>query len=167
MKVAQKAKSMLGCEVRYNQAYNGLQFSSALLNHPVSSYNAQVHTRLSNAANDIVGGLARHSFENLVSSLIKLYPGSTKTQIAEKLSISVRHMSRLLVLENTTFKKLRCTVMRNLAESWLQENITIAEIADRLGFCDEFSFSRAFKRWTGSTPTEFARKQGARSIKIL
>lgn len=38
-----------------------------------------------------------------------------------------------------------------------EERLSNKELADRLGFCDEFHFSRRFREYTGQTPTEFRR----------
>ncbi len=35
---------------------------------------------------------------------------------------------------------------------------TFQELADELGFCDAFHFSKTFKRLTGESPTEFRQK---------
>ena len=40
---------------------------------------------------------------------------------------------------------------------------TLAEIAAELGFCDEFHFSKTFKKITGQSPTEFRREFLARA----
>jgi len=34
-------------------------------------------------------------------------------------------------------------------------NLTDRQIAERLGFCDEFYFSRRFKQLTGRSPRQF------------
>jgi len=39
-----------------------------------------------------------------------------------------------------------------------QSRLSITEIAFMLGFSDLSNFIRAFKRWTGKSPTEFKRQ---------
>ena len=48
-----------------------------------------------------------------------------------------------------------------------EENVTIAEIADRLGFASAHYFSRAFKREIGLGPLEYARSVKARTERML
>jgi len=38
-----------------------------------------------------------------------------------------------------------------------EERLSNQELADRLGFCDEFHFSKRFKQMTGQTPADFRR----------
>jgi AraC-like DNA-binding protein len=43
-----------------------------------------------------------------------------------------------------------------VAKLYLQEGeITLDEVALRLGYSEQTSFGRAFKRWTGETPQRF------------
>ena len=44
-----------------------------------------------------------------------------------------------------------------------EERLSNKELADRLGFCDEFHFSRRFRETTGHTPGEFRRSLPKRS----
>ena len=48
------------------------------------------------------------------------------------------------------------------ARSYLtQRDIAGTEVAYLLGFAEQSSFNRAFKRWTGQTPTEYRRANPA------
>jgi AraC-like DNA-binding protein len=49
-------------------------------------------------------------------------------------------------------------VMEQAAEYLLQSRLTLKEVADLCGFCNEFHFSRRFKQVVGLSPREF-RKQ--------
>jgi AraC-like DNA-binding protein len=76
--------------------------------------------------------------------------------VAAELHMSPRSLQRKLSAENTTFRKLVEAVRQELAESYLADgNTPLMEISYLLGFSAQSAFSRAFKRWTGSTPQEF------------
>ncbi len=45
-------------------------------------------------------------------------------------------------------------------------SLTVAEIADRLGYTAAGNFTRAFRKWTGVSPAEY-RKQGATHVPAL
>jgi AraC-like DNA-binding protein len=77
--------------------------------------------------------------------------------------MSSRTLQRVLVREETSFQEELEHVRRRMSERALDEgDLSITEIAFLLGFADVSSYCRAFRRWTGSTPSDFKRR-GARS----
>lgn len=85
----------------------------------------------------------------------------TAAQTAQLLHMSPRTLQRRLHQQGTSVKLLVEEVRRELALQQVQgSSMPLAEIAFVLGFSDVSAFHRAFKRWTGQTPTEL-RKQSA------
>ncbi|MFT4806209.1 MAG: AraC-like DNA-binding protein, partial [Psychroserpens sp.] len=82
---------------------------------------------------------------------------------AENISCAL-HMSRhtlyrKLKTEGVSFHQLVDTVRKNKAFELLKKNQHgLSEIAFLLGFSELSSFSRAFKKWTGSSPAKFIQK---------
>ena len=75
--------------------------------------------------------------------------------VAAALYMSVRTMHRKLADVNQNFRTLLVEMRRNLAELYIMDNsLTLTEISLLLGFSEPSSFSRAFKGWTGSAPSE-------------
>ncbi|MFO0694667.1 MAG: AraC family transcriptional regulator [Polyangiales bacterium] len=78
--------------------------------------------------------------------------------VARRLGMSERSLRRRLKSEGASFPDLVREAMSELARRLLREpSSSIQETAYRLGFSDVSSFHRAFKRWTGTTPSEFRR----------
>lgn len=74
--------------------------------------------------------------------------------VASKLGISQRTLQRKLSAAGSGFSELVQAVQQQRAFDLLLEGRwSIADIAFKLGYCDAAHFSRAFKRWTGMTPT--------------
>jgi AraC-like DNA-binding protein len=72
--------------------------------------------------------------------------------------VSVRTLQRKLVATGTTFREVSETVRGRLAEGYLTDpGVSIAEVAFLLGFSDQSSFNRAFRRWTGESPGRWRR----------
>lgn len=71
------------------------------------------------------------------------------------LSISVPHLRRLLRQEGTSLNQLREEVLRDAAVAGLRRGETVEDLSARLGFSEPSAFRRAFKRWTGSTPSSY------------
>ncbi len=77
---------------------------------------------------------------------------------AKSLGLSQRSLQRKLADEGTTYKDLLNDTRKDLACAYLREGRTsITELAFLLGFTDTSSFARAFKRWTGTSPSDYAR----------
>jgi AraC-like DNA-binding protein len=65
-------------------------------------------------------------------------------------------MQRQLQTENTNFKNLLNEVRSELADKYIRDSqLSLTEISFLLGFAEMSSFSRAFKRWTGASPSAF------------
>lgn len=81
------------------------------------------------------------------------------SRICISLQYSKRTLQRRLNAEGTTYYELRDMVRFNHCISVLTEtNLTMVDISTLLGFTDRSSFTTAFKRWTGITPSAFRRE---------
>jgi len=102
----------------------------------------------------VPSGAWRVKVEN---AIIPLLPhGQAKIgEIAQRLGISVRTLTRLLASEGCTFSEVLDSLRLDLAKSYLREqDLPISEIAWLLGFQEASSFFHACKRWTGKTPQQ-------------
>lgn len=79
--------------------------------------------------------------------------------VARSLHVSVRTLQRRLLATGTTFRDVSDSFRRGLAEAYLADpRVSIAEVAFLLGFSDQTSFNRAFRRWTGAAPGLWRRR---------
>jgi AraC-like DNA-binding protein len=77
-------------------------------------------------------------------------------RIARKMGMSRQTLYRRLRAEGTTFEEILDAKRRQLAIRYLGlDRSSVKGAAYRLGFSDPAAFSRAFKRWTGRSPSEF------------
>lgn len=77
--------------------------------------------------------------------------------VAKRLFMSVRSLQRHLREEGHSFRNLLEETRRTLAIEYVRDGKhSLAEVAFRLGFSDQSGFSKAFKRWTGSSPAAYA-----------
>lgn len=77
-------------------------------------------------------------------------------EIARGLGLSVRSFHRRLSEHGLSFQSLTEETRRDLAEALLRdESHSLAEIAFLTGFSDQSAFTRAFKRWVGTTPATY------------
>ena len=70
-----------------------------------------------------------------------------------------RTLQRRLKDQGVEFKALVDDTRRLFALPYLRNrNHTLAEIAYLLGYSEVSAFNRAFRRWTGSTPSDYRRR---------
>jgi AraC-like DNA-binding protein len=76
--------------------------------------------------------------------------------VARALAASPRTLQRRLNESGTSFAKLLDQTRRELAVEYLRDpENTVEETAFLVGFAETASFNRAFRRWTGDSPTAF------------
>lgn len=95
--------------------------------------------------------------EQVKSEIIKQLPNGdvTDSTVGQALYLNERTLQRRLKEHGTTFKTLMDEVREDLASTYIQEsNLSMSEISYLLGFGNISSFSRAFKRWTGTSPSQ-------------
>ncbi len=79
--------------------------------------------------------------------------------LARAMRLSPRTLQRRLAAEDTDFKGVLGTVREALARRLLATGTAqVTELAFILGYADVSAFVRAFKRWTGLPPGEYARQ---------
>ncbi|MCO6055987.1 AraC family transcriptional regulator [Pseudomonas sp. MOB-449] len=77
-------------------------------------------------------------------------------RIAQSLHLSLRSLQRHLADEGCSYEQLLGDTRQALALAHMRDpRCSISEIAYLLGFADTSSFSRAFKRWTGQSPSQY------------
>jgi AraC-like DNA-binding protein len=76
--------------------------------------------------------------------------------VAAALGLSERALRRRLSAASTSFRELADGVLAALAMRYLRDTaLSVADVAERLGYSEPASFVRAFRRWTGTTPEAF------------
>jgi AraC-like DNA-binding protein len=97
----------------------------------------------------------RSRVERLVKPL--LHTGETSIGgVARKLGLSRQTLFRRLRAEGTTFEAVLGELRRDAALRCLsQAGASVKRAAYLAGFSEPPAFSRAFKRWTGSTPRDY------------
>jgi len=99
---------------------------------------------------DLITRVKKIVAENLPSGNASL------DNVASVLCMGTRKLQRLLKQEKTSFITLLNDTRMVLAKQYvLDENIDLTEIAFMLGFAEQSTFSRSFKRWTGQSPSHY------------
>ncbi len=80
-------------------------------------------------------------------------------RVARMMGMSSRTLQRRLQQRDLAYQDVVDEVRRERAVSLIgDEGLSIQELGDRLGFAESRSFRRAFKRWTGESPSAYRRR---------
>jgi len=150
-------EALLGCPVRFDQDFNGMGMDASALGCSLIQAGTQLHAHLRTLADDMLASLPQGSVSARVQQLIREHPRWGKERIGEQLGMSGRHLNRKLAAETISFKGLREALLHDMAVQALRSGQSAAAVSEKLGFSDENAFARAFRRWSGQTPAQFAR----------
>ncbi len=145
--------------VNFNASFNGLSIPLHLLDAPNVSADAETHASLLQQINERMDQLlSRGSFVEAVRQYLQRHEGPLPRMnaVAEDFHLSVRTFRNRLSQHDTSFQVLLDQQRQAQARSLLRDSdISVKEIAYRLGFRESSNFSRVFKRWTGMTPLDY------------
>lgn len=135
----------------------GMRLVPGIWNARIQTADPSLHATLKNLA----GRVEVKTFETtpLVFAVRSRLPEALRTgqfsaeQIAEQLGLPLRTFQRRLNEAQVSFQDLLDAYRQSQAMKMLaRDNMTMAQTAYALGYNEQSSFNRAFKRWTGRTP---------------
>ena len=145
--------------VNFGAGENAIYFSKDDMFVPLPSANREL-ARLNDEV--IIAHLARLDRNDIVrrveASIIQLLPTGdcSRDAVANGLNMSPRSLLNKLEQRNTSYKEVMENLRTALALQYMEQpNMPITEITFLLGFSDSSSFSRAFRRWTGKSPSDY------------
>jgi len=85
-------------------------------------------------------------------------PSCTLEECASALGISVRTLQKQLARMDASFSSVLEAEKQAVAKAALAHSrVSLDELAFQLGYGEQTTFGRAFRRWTGMSPGEFRR----------
>jgi AraC-like DNA-binding protein len=156
-------ESRLGCVFHGHATANAIAFPRALLNTPVASSNRLLY-RLVGSYLDRVKASSRTTIVERVEDYIRGSLSSGNCSIvhcAKKFGTSVRTLQGNLGERGLKFSDILERQRIDLAQGYLQRpQLSLDDVAALLGYSEQSSFGRAFKRWTGLTPQCYRQRLG-------
>jgi AraC-like DNA-binding protein len=145
---------------RFEQPSTCIVFDRALMNMASLHKDEDVHDALRAIAERRILRLTQHTpFTSRVRDLLVEQAHthqSDMNRVARSLGLSRRSLRRRLVAEGSSYKLIVKEALAIVAKQYLRDRrLTIQETAYEMGFADTSTFHRAFKRWTGRTPSAY------------
>jgi AraC-like DNA-binding protein len=149
------------CELRFNQPYTALVVDRDMTNRVQLLAQPDLAEQLRVIADRQFASWARpNSIADQVRAQLRGALGPTlpsMVHVAHRLGVSERSLRRQLARENVDFRSLVEDELRAVANQMLlQKGIAMKQVAHDLGYRSVSAFHRAFKRWTGASPSAYA-----------
>ncbi len=158
---------VFGCPVRFEEEHDRLEFDRSTWETPARGAHSGVLGVLTDHADLLMARLPRgrdlieRTRRAIGESLRR--GASSLASAARELGMSERSLQRRLRELGYSYNALADGAREEMARLYLeQRDVALAEIAYLLGFADQSTFTRAFKRWTGCTPRQ-VRSQARRT----
>ena len=163
---AKRFEDYFRCPVEFGKPEISIVFDPALLDVPLALGSEELAQLNDRVVRNYLNKFDRADIENRARSLVvAALPsgGTNKAAVARRLGVSARTLQARLGERGSSFVELTNSTRRTLACEYLEHpTISIAEIAYLVGFADTSNFCRAFKRWTGVSPSTY-RENSARA----
>lgn len=152
-----------GAPIEFGSATNALVFDPADMKVHLPAANAELAQQNDRVVMKLVSGIDRWDVVAQVrGSFMALLPSGdcSRANVAMRLNMSERTLQNRLVERGTSYRQLLNETRQELAEQYMNDGrYTISEVAFLLGFSEISSFSRAFRSWTGDSPSTY--REGA------
>ena len=148
--------------VFFDQIHNAVVFDYALLDRPLEGAFQTLHEQAEYLVEQRLQRLPRRT--GLVAAVEELLENEPKfmcygiEKVSDQLGIGHRTLQRRIRAAGESYADVLARVRYRMAMQALRETDDDLEtISERLGFSDRRSFTRAFSRWSGVTPSKVRR----------
>lgn len=160
---AEQYKELFPCPVLYGQSRSQIVLDRSYMELPL----VQNALSLSRFLKDSLAQLIDGNFHSVglpaqIRAIISKEYGNNFPDfqvICEKLNMTPQTLRRRLKEGNTSYQEIKDSIRKDASIYYLSKpDLSIDEIAMLMGFSEASSFHRAFKKWTGKTPSAFRKE---------
>lgn len=146
-----------GPRTHFERRESAISFNPALLDQPMPTHDPVAYTSARTRADAALAAMQAGSdmADQVRQWLLRAFPRlPTVAETAAHLGMNERSFRRQLGMLGASHAELTQECQRLVAERMLMEGrLSLKQIADELGFSSVHSFHRAFRRWSGLTPS--------------
>ncbi|MFT3858922.1 MAG: AraC family transcriptional regulator ligand-binding domain-containing protein [Aquabacterium sp.] len=162
---ADRYRATFGPRMRFGSRQCAITFNPALLDARLPTHDPVAYVAARTRAESVMAALKSENSlaESVRQLLLGAYPRQPSVaETAQHVGMSERSFRRQLGMLGTSHAELAQECLQLTAERLLAEGrLPLKQIAEELGFASVHSFHRAFRRWTGLTPSAWRENQGA------
>lgn len=149
-------ENVFGCPVSFGQPGYGVEYRTEDLERPIPSNSPELRAVISEYLDRIIASSGLGLEHQTLALIHELLPTGACNLgvIADHHFVTVRTMQRRLAAEGLVFERLVDDARREQAFDYLADpERTISQIAGLLGYAEHSSFTHAFRRWSGTSPS--------------
>ena len=153
---------LFACPCYFDQPETRLCFSKQYAGLPPVRTQRELADYLKRAPADVMtapgsdDSLQREVKNLLLKEVERLKALPKFEDLAGTLHLSPQTIRRRLNAEGSSYQKIKDATRRDMAiEKLKTQQMKVNDVAEMLGFAEPRSFSRAFKQWTGMTPSQY------------
>lgn len=147
------------CELHFDRPRNAMIIGSEWMEWKFPTYNAVNARQVLELCRRQLAGIASPQSE--ITATVERFlrqhvrENPPLSAIAGVMHLSERTLRRQLAADGASFSRLHDRIRAERALELLHDHsLAIGQIGNQVGFADAREFRRAFKRWTGHTPSE-------------
>lgn len=152
-----------GCPVEFSASFDGLEVSQSLLALPLRDADPGLSVLMEREASQLMADY--DSGTNLIAAVRReiyrlLAEGEpTLELVAARMQMAERTLQGRLRKQGQGFQEVLDGLRRTLAELYLQDQkLSLTDIGLLLGFAEQSSFTRAFRRWFSLSPAQYRQR---------
>lgn len=159
--------------IRFEQPVNQLVFPANVLHRPIVQADSMASRLAQEQCEKELAALHRPRQEMILERVRSLIAGGdgdfrSLAEVVMLLGMSERTLKRRLSEFGVSFSTLFEEQQRERAFALLREGtLSVEQVASRLGYSDAANFTRAFRRWTGTTPLLIAGSTRSTAHRVL
>jgi AraC-like DNA-binding protein len=158
-------RTFYGCPIKFGSDGDGIMLAADVVDEALPTANRQLAGTLDDILATQLAALDKDNIPARCKSRLieQLSSGEISVDgMAKQLHMSRRTLQRKLSEAETTYEKLVDDTRRDLALRYMDEGAkSVSEVTFLLGFSGQSAFTRAFKRWTGASPTAYRESKAA------
>lgn len=148
------------CPAKFNQERTEVVMDRRYLDMPLVQNALSLSKFLKASLEELIdGNIQNASLNAQIRSIISKEYGNNFPDfsvICEKLNMTPQTLRRRLKEESTSYQEIKDSIRKDASIYYLSKpDLSIDEIALLMGFSEASSFHRAFKKWTGKTPSAY------------
>ena len=159
----EKFSEYFGAPIEFGHEMNVLVFDPVDMKVHLPAANAELAQLNDRVVMSLLSRIDRHDIVTQVRAAFSaLLPSGdcSRGNVALRLNVSERTLQNRLLERGTSYRALLNETRHELAEQYMDDGqYTVSEVAFLLGFSEVSSFSRAFRAWTGDSPSTYRERR--------